>query len=142
MESLLFGVFNGYSVFFALYTFHQLFSVSVFACHDVRDTKICQHDCGNLEQVIHLSTDKRLIELNGIVILLILHEEYMSNIKLPCLMISAVLRTLFKKLLHLPIVASIPVDLGLHHEYRDVLVESSIILLESRGDSLAVSSKS
>jgi hypothetical protein len=80
MESLLFRVFDGYSVFFALNTFHELLCVGVFGGHDVGDTEIGQDDGGDLEQVIHLSTDKRLVELDGIVILLILHEKHVSNV--------------------------------------------------------------
>ena len=96
MEGLLFRVFDGYSVFFALNTFHELFCISVFGGHNVGDTKICQDDGGDLEQVVHLSTDKRLVELDGIVILLILHEKYVSNVKLPCLMVCAVFRALLE----------------------------------------------
>jgi hypothetical protein len=48
----------------------------------------------------------------------------MSHVQLPSFMLAAELSRLAEDLLDLGIVASIPVDLGLHHENWDVLVKS------------------
>lgn len=48
----------------------------------------------------------------------------MGNVELPGLMLRAELSTLFEYLLNGSVVLFIPVKLGLHHEDRDVLVES------------------
>lgn len=64
----------------------------------------------------------------------------MSYVKFPGLVFRAELSTLFEYLLNSSVVLFIPVKLGLHHEDRDVLVESRIIFLQGRVDGLRVTS--
>lgn len=58
----------------------------------------------------------------GILVLIVLHEEHMSNVEFPSLMFTAELCGLAEELLNHAIVALVPVKLCLHHEYWDVIV--------------------
>ena len=51
-----------------------------------------------------------------------LHEEYMSNVEFPHVMLRAELNTLSEYFLYLRIVLSVPVDLSLCHQYWNITV--------------------
>lgn len=75
---------------------------------------------------------------NGIAVLVILHEEDVSDVQFPCLVLGAELSTLSEDFLDHIIVALIPEDLSLHHEHRNILIESLIVFLQCRVDGFRV----
>lgn len=66
----------------------------------------------------------------------------MSNVELPSFVFTTEFSGLAEDFLHHGIVAVIPVDLCLHHEDGNVLVERQVILLQGVVDRLAVSGDS
>ena len=131
MEYLFGRLFDCDSLLFLLDAFHQFFSIGILTRHDIADTEVGQDNGSNGEQVIHLTTNKRLIVADGISILVILHEEYMSDVELPSFVLATEFGGLAEDFLDHRIVAVIPVDLGLHHEDRNVLIERQVIFLKS-----------
>jgi hypothetical protein len=67
-----------------------------------------------------------------------LHEENVGNVKFPGLVLGAEFGRLFEDFLNGCVVLFIPVELGLHHENRDVLVKARIVFLKSHVDGLRV----
>lgn len=122
---------NRNPLFFFLETLHQLFGISILTSHNVTDAKIGQHYSSNTKKIIHLSSNKRFVISNCITILVFLHEENMGDIELPSLVFTAKLSTLSKDFFYHCVVLKIPIGLCLHHKYWNILVQSSIILLES-----------
>jgi hypothetical protein len=115
-------VFDCDALFFTLNAFHKLLGVLVFTCHDVTNAKISKHDGCDRQQVLHLTTYERLVIANGITVSFTLHEEYVGNIQLPGLVLRAEFCALLENLLDCGVVRLVPVELGLHHKYRDVVV--------------------
>jgi len=68
-----------------------------------------------------------------------LHKEDVGHVQLPGFVLAAELSRLAEDLFDHGVVSLVPVDLGLHHKNRDVLVEGQIIFLESIVDRLGVS---
>lgn len=64
--------------------------------------------------------DDGLIETNGLFVLVLLHEEHMSHVQFPRVVLIAELHRLAEDLLHHAVVLPVPVDLCLRHEYRNV----------------------
>ena len=62
----------------------------------------------------------------------------MGNVKFPGLVLGAEFGRLFEDFLNGCVVLFIPVELGLHHENRDVLVKARIVFLKSHVDGLRV----
>ena len=139
MEDLLGGLLNGDSLLFLLHTLHELLSICILTGHDIADAEVGEDDGRDREKVVHLAADKWLVIANGVTILIILHEEYVGDIELPCLVLTAELGRLAEDFLDHGVVAVVPVDLGLHHEHWDILVKSQVILLERIVDRLGVS---
>lgn len=83
--------------------------------------------------------DKWLVELDCVLVLVVLHEENMSDIEFPSLVLRAKLCGLSEDLLNLVVVSFVPVHFSLHHQHRDVLVESRVVLLKGLGDDFGVS---
>lgn len=130
VEDLLVGLFDGNALLFFLNTFHQLFSIRVLAGHDVGDAEVGEHDGRDRKQVVHLAADERLVVADGVAVLVVLHEEDVGHVQLPRLVFAAELGRLAEDLLHHGVVVVVPVDLGLHHEDGNVLVERQVVLLE------------
>jgi hypothetical protein len=84
-----------------------------------------------LKKVVNSTSYKWLVVPNGILELVVLHEENVSNIQLPGFVLAAELSGLSEQLLDLGIVGFVPVSFGLHHQHGDVLVQSSVILMKS-----------
>ena len=142
MEDLLGGLLNGDSLLFLLHTLHELLSICILTGHDIADAEVGEDDSRDREKVVHLAADKWLVIANGVTILIILHKEDVGDIELPCLVFAAELGRLAEDFLDHGVVAIVPVDLGLHHEDGDVLVESQVILLKGIVDRLAISGNS
>jgi hypothetical protein len=142
MEHLLRWLLDSYSVFFFLHTFHQFLSVSILTSHDVRHTEISEYDSGDLKQIVHLPSYEWLVVPNSVSVLIVLHEEHMGYVKLPCLMFAAELSRLSEDFFNLRVVAFVPIHFGLHHQNWDIEVESRVILLEGDSDLLGVSCNS
>ena len=121
---------------------HELFGVSVLTGHDVGDAEVRQDDGGDGEKIVHLAADERLVVSDGITILVVLHEEDVSDVQLPSLVLAAELGGLTEDLLHHGVVVVVPVDLCLHHQDGNILVESQVILLKRIVDALRISSDS
>lgn len=66
--------------------------------------------------------DDGLVEADSLLVL-VLHEEHVSHVQLPGVVIVAVLYRLAKNLLHHLEVLAVPVDLSLSHEDNDVPVK-------------------
>lgn len=62
----------------------------------------------------------------------------MGNVKFPGLVLGAEFGRLFEDFLNGCVVLFIPVELGLHHENRDVLVKARIVFLKGHVDGLRV----
>ena len=62
----------------------------------------------------------------------------MGNVKFPGLVLGTEFGRLFEDFLNGCVVLFIPVELGLHHENRDVLVKARIVFLKSHVDGLRV----
>jgi hypothetical protein len=90
MEGLLGWLFNSNSILFLFDTLHELLSVCILTCHDVGHAKVGQDNSCYGEQVVHLPPDEWFIVSDGILVLLVLHEEYMGHVELPCLVLTAV----------------------------------------------------
>jgi len=121
--------FNRDSFFFALNTLHELFGVLILRGHNIRHTQVSEHDGGNAEQVVHLAADKGLVVADSVTESVVLHEKNMGDIQLPSFVLGAEFSRLFEDFLNGGIVLFIPVELGLHHEDGDVLVETGIVFL-------------
>ena len=74
--------------------------------------------------VIIVLFDDRLVESGRLLELILLHEEHVSDVELPSVVLVAELHRLPEDLLHLRVVLHIPVDLGLLHQDRDVPVSN------------------
>jgi len=109
------GIFNTNTVFFLLDTLHQLFCVSILTSQDIGNAQVCEYDGCDLEKVIHLSSYEWLIIPNGILVLVVFHEEAMCHIELPSLMLTTEFRRLPEQLFHLCVVSLVPKSFGLHH---------------------------
>ena len=129
VEDLLGRLLDGDSLFLLLDAFHQLLSIGILARHDVADAQVGEHDGSDAKQVIHLAAHKWLVVANSVPVLVVLHEENMSHVKLPSLMFTTEFSTLSKNFLNHGVVSLVPVYLGLHHEHWNILVESLIVLL-------------
>ena len=139
VEHLLSRFFDRNTLFLLFNALHELLCICILTCHDIGDAKVGQDNGRNGKQIVHLSADEGLVVADCVTILVILHEENMRHVQLPSLMLTAKLSRLTENLLHHGIVVIVPVDLSLHHEHWDVLVESQIILLQSAIDRLGVS---
>lgn len=64
--------------------------------------------------------DDGLIEADGLPVLVLLHEEHMSHVELPGVVLVAELHRLAEDLLHHLVVLTVPVDLSLGHQDGDV----------------------
>lgn len=64
--------------------------------------------------------DDRLVEPGRLLVLVLLHEEHVGHIQLPDILVVTELDRLAKDLLHLHEVITIPVDLGLLHQNRQI----------------------
>ena len=64
----------------------------------------------------------------------------MGNVKFPGLVLGAEFSGLFEDFLDGCVVLFVPVELGLHHEDRDVLVKTRIVFLEGHVDGLSFTS--
>ena len=142
MEYLFGRFFDCNSLLFLLDAFHQLFSIGVLTGHDIADTKVGQDNSSDRKQVIHLTTNKWFVVADCIAILVILHEEYVSNIELPSFVLAAEFGGLAEDFLYHRVIAVVPVYLGLHHEDRDVLIEGQIVFLKSIVDGFTISGNS
>lgn len=129
---------NGDTLLLLLKALHQLLGVRVLACHDVAHAEIRKDDGRDTQEVIHLSAHEWLIVANGVAVLVLLHEEDVSDVKLPGLVLAAELSALTEDLLNHRVVLQVPVGLGLHHKHWDVLVKGCIVLLECGVDRLGV----
>lgn len=127
---------------FLLKAFHEFFGFLVLRSHDIGDAKVSKHDSCDGEQVVHLFPHDGFIISDSVSELLVLHEEHMRHVKFPSIVFRGELSRLSEDLFNLVVVAHVPVDLSLHHEHRDVLIESLIVLLKSCIDLLAISSDS
>ena len=116
----------------------ELLSISIVARHDIADTEVGQHNGGDGKKIVHLTANEWLIVANSVTVLVVLHEEDVGNVELPSLVLRAELCGLAEDLLHHRVVVLVPVDLGLHHEDGDVLVEGQIVLLKGMVDGLRV----
>jgi len=139
---LLGGLFHCDALFFFLDALHQLFGVGILTGHDVTDAQVGEHDSSDGEEVVHLTSDEGLVVSDGVPVFVVLHEEHVRHIQLPCLVLGAELSALAEDLLHLGVVSFIPVDLRLHHQNGDVLVESIVVLGQSVVDGFGVSGDS
>lgn len=131
MENLLCGLFDLNSLFLFFDTFHQLFSIGILTGHDVADTEVSKHDGRYRQQVVHLATHKWLVVANSIPVFIVLHEEDVCNVKLPCFMFAAELGGLAENFFDHGVVSLVPIKFCLHHEDRNILVQSLIVLLKS-----------
>ena len=138
VEDLLGGLFNRNAFFLLLYALHEFFSVGVLAGHDIADTKVSKDDGCDREQVVHLSANERFIVADCVSILVVLHEEDVGDVELPCLVLTAELSRLTENLLHHGVIIVVPVHFCLHHEDRDILVQSQIVLLQGIVNGLGV----
>jgi hypothetical protein len=100
MEYLSCWFLNSYPFFFLLKAFHQLFSIGILTCHNIADTKVSQNNGSYAQEVIHLSSHKRLVIPNGITILVLLQEENMGDIQFPYFMLTAEFSTLTENFLN------------------------------------------
>ena len=89
-----------------------------------------------------MSSDEWLVISDSISIFVVLHEEHMGDVKLPGFMFTTELSRLSEDFLNLGVVSLVPIYLGLHHKHWDVLVKGGVILLQSSGDCLRISSES
>ena len=138
MEDLLGRLLDSDTLFFLFDALHQLLSISILARHDVADTEVGQHNGGDGKKIVHLTANEWLIVANSVTVLVVLHKEDVGNVELPSLVLRAELCGLAEDLLHHRVVVLVPVDLGLHHEDGDVLVEGQIVLLKGMVDGLRV----
>ncbi len=124
---LIFGHLCGF-IFLNLQSFHYFLSLLVFVHHDVTHTKIGDYNRSQAEHVVCVLVYHRLIISYGFVVLL-KHEENVAHIQLPCLMVSAKLCGLPEKFFDNCIVFLIPVNLGLRHEDRNILLQTFVKFL-------------
>jgi len=139
MENLPSRFFNSYSFFFFLNAFHEFFCFWVLTRHDICNAQISKYYCCDVKKSIHLFSHEWLVVPNGIYVLVFLLEKDMSHIEFPDIVLRAKLCWLTEDLFYLGIISHLPVDLGLHHENRDILVKCLVILLKGLVDSLWVS---
>lgn len=130
------------ALFFTFHTLHELLSILVLTCHDVTNAEVGKHNSGNGQEVFHLTTDEGLVVSDGISVSFTLHEEYVSNVQFPSLMLGAEFSALFKYLLDCGVVGLVPVEFGLHHQNRNVVVKGGVVVLECRVNGLGVTGKS
>ena len=135
-------VLDRHAVFLLFDTFHHFFGVRILARHDVGDAEVREHDGGDAEQIVHLLSDEWFVVSDGVSELVVLHEEHVGNIKLPCLMLTAELGRLSEDFFNLEVISLIPIGFCLHHEHRDVLVERSVVILQGLRDCFGVSGDS
>lgn len=62
----------------------------------------------------------------------------MGDVKFPGLVLGAEFGRLFEDFLNSCVVLFIPVQFGLHHQDRDVLVKAGVVFLQGHVDSLGV----
>lgn len=89
-----------------------------------------------------MSSYKWFVVSDSISVLVVLHEEDVSDVELPGLMLTTELSRLSEDLFNLGIVGFVPVSLGLHHQDWNVLVKSGIVLLEGLSYGFRVSGNS
>ena len=89
VEDLSGRLFNSNSIFFFLNTLHQLLGIRILRNHDVRNAEISKDNGCDFKEVIHLTSDKRLVISDGVSVLGILHEENMGYVKFPSLVLTA-----------------------------------------------------
>jgi len=77
---------------------HNLLSLLILIHHDVANTKIGDHDGGQTKHVICVFVDDGLIVSDGLVVSL-QHEEDMSHVELPGLVVSTELCALSEEFL-------------------------------------------
>ena len=70
--------------------------------------------------VVVVFLDDGLVEADGLFILVLLHEEHVGHVKIPCVVLVAELHRFTEDLLHHVVVLPVPVDLGLSHEDWDI----------------------
>lgn len=60
------------------------------------------------------------VEADGLLVLVLLHEEHVGHVQLPGVMVVAHLHRLVEDFLHHLVVLPVPIDLSLGHEHWDV----------------------
>lgn len=136
------GILDGDAFFFALDALHEFLSILVLTGHDVRDAEVGENDRCYAQQIVHLTAHKRLVVPDRIAVPVVLHEEDVTHVQFPGLVLGAELSTLLENLLHLRVVPLVPVHLGLHHEDGNVLVEARVILGQRGIDGFCVAGES
>ena len=99
---------------FSLQSLHNLLSLFVLVYHNIADTQIGNYDGCQAEHVICIFIYNWLIISDGFVVSL-KHEEDMSYVQFPSLVICTELGTLSEKFLYDWVILFIPINLGLGH---------------------------
>ena len=87
-----------------------------------------------------MAANEGLVVSNGVFVLVVLHEEHVRHVQLPGFVFTAELSGLAEDLLHHVVIALVPVDLRLHHQHGNVLVQRLVVFRERSVDRLAVTS--
>ena len=123
VESLFCRFLDSDSIFLLLDALHEFLGICILTGHNVRNTEIGENDSGDAQKIIHLSSDEWFVVSDGVPVLVVLHEEDVGNVELPGLVLTAELGGLPEDFLHLGVVAFVPVDLRLHHEDWNILIQ-------------------
>mmetsp|Transcript_18928 Transcript_18928/g.39404 ORF Transcript_18928/g.39404 Transcript_18928/m.39404 type:complete len:274 (+) Transcript_18928:24-845(+) len=130
VEELLIRVIVSHSVLLLLNLSHELLGVLVLTRHDVRDTKIRQHGCGHIENILGLFYNGVVIS-DCVLVFGLLHEEHVGNIEPPSVILHTELCRLPEERLHHGVVLPVPVNPRLSHEHRHVRLDSFVEFSEA-----------
>mmetsp|Transcript_15381 Transcript_15381/g.36332 ORF Transcript_15381/g.36332 Transcript_15381/m.36332 type:complete len:274 (+) Transcript_15381:677-1498(+) len=132
------GVLQGNLLLFFFHLAQEVLGQFVLARHNITDTQISQDHRRHGQNAVQTSLHERLVVLNGLVKLVVLHEEHVRDVELPDVVLAAELGALAEDFLNHGVVVEVPVDAGHGHQDWNVTFERVVVLLEALLDAFRV----